>query len=136
MLGLWIACASHVGDRWTGGLGAVKKQALAWLVGVGLALGSAAGVYAQGGFYGGVSMRDNGAEASGVNLTPQPSAQALIWSRFATPTPEESAQRSLVYGGYRWKNDVVSGARLNFVSGMSLRKLWRIRFAGRGFDVA
>src|SRR5215470_7341379 len=98
MLGLWIACVPLVGSRWTDGLGAVTKQALAWLVGVGLALGSAA-AYAQGGFYGGVSMRDNGADASGLNLTTQPNGQALIWSRFATPTPEESAQRSLVYGG-------------------------------------
>jgi len=121
MLGLWIACASLVDVRWTGGLGAVTKQALAWLVGIGLALGSAAGVHAQGGFYGGVSMRDNGADASGLNLAAQSSRQALIWNRFGTPTPEESAQRSLVYGGYRWKNDVAVEAAFNSLDKYSLR---------------
>jgi opacity protein-like surface antigen len=103
----------------------VKKQVLASLIGVGLALGWATGAYAQA-FYGGVSMRDNGAEASGLNLAAQPLAsqptgQGLIWNRFAPATPDESAQHSLVYGGYRWKNDVAVEAAFNSADKYALR---------------
>jgi len=99
----------------------VIKQALASLIGVGLALGLAAGAHAQGGFYGGVSIRDNGAEAKAIGLIPQPANETLIWSRFAAPTSDEGAQRSLVYGGYRWKNDVAVEAAFNSTDKYALK---------------
>ena len=54
------------------------------------------------GFYGGVSMRDHATESAGVTLGPASS----VWSRFVTPTVDDTASRALVFGGYRFRNDV------------------------------
>lgn len=84
-------------------------------------MGPAVAAWAQGAFYGGVSMRDNGTESTGLALSAQPAGQTLIWNRFATPSPDDSAQRSLVYGGYRWKNDVAVEAAFNSTDKYALR---------------
>jgi opacity protein-like surface antigen len=102
----------------------VKKQLLAFMLGAGLSIGTAADALAQAGFYGGVSMRDNGAESSGLMISPQapkPAGQTLVWNRFSTPIVDESGQRSLVYGGYRWKNDVAVEAAFNSTDKYALR---------------
>lgn len=99
----------------------MKKQLLALAIGVGSAIGLATGAWAQGGFYGGVSMRDNGAESTGLVLTAQPAGQTLIWNRFSAPAVDDSAQRSLVYGGYRWRNDVAVEAAFNSTDKYALR---------------
>jgi len=99
----------------------VKKQILAWPLCAVLAFGSAAGAFAQAGFYGGVAMRDQTAESNGLTLTAQPSGQMLIWNRFAPPAPDDGVQRSLVYGGYRWKNDVAIEAAFNSTDKYALR---------------
>jgi opacity protein-like surface antigen len=94
----------------------VKKQALVRLVGAALVVGAGWGAAAQtvqAGFYGGVSMRDMGSESSGLILTPQAGGQTLVWNRYAAPVVDDVAQRSLVYGGYRWKNDVAVEAAFN-----------------------
>ena len=94
----------------------MKKQALVWLVGAALVIGAGWGASAQtvqAGFYGGVSMRDMGSESSGLTLTPAAGGQTLVWNRFAAPVVDDAAQRSLVYGGYRWKNDVAVEAAFN-----------------------
>jgi len=54
------------------------------------------------GFYGGVSLRDRGTESVGLNV----GAATSTWTRFATPVVDESPSRALVFGGYRWRNDV------------------------------
>ena len=62
---------------------------------------------AQPGFYGGVALRDEGRDASGINLC----HIASTWGRFASPVSDDAARRALVFGGYRWANDVaVEGA--------------------------
>jgi opacity protein-like surface antigen len=96
----------------------VKKQALVWLIGAGLGFGAGWGASAQTvqtGFYGGVSMRDMGSESSGLIRAPQAGGQTLVWNRFAAPVGDDVSvsQRSLVYGGYRWKNDVAVEAAFN-----------------------
>jgi len=60
------------------------------------------GVAAATGFYGGVSLRDRGAESIGLNV----GAATSIWTRFAAPAVDDSPSRALVFGGYRWRNDV------------------------------
>ena len=110
-----------MGNRWTDGSEAVKKQLLAWLLGAGLGIGLAANGWAQGAFYGGVSMRDSGTESSGLLLLPERAGQTLVWNHFATPAPDESAQHSLVYGGYRWGNDVTVEAAFNSTDQYALR---------------
>jgi opacity protein-like surface antigen len=91
----------------------VKKQVLVWMLGAGMAIGAAASVFAQAGFYGGVAMRDKGTESTGLVLARQPASQTLIWNRFTAPVVDDASQRSLVFGGYRWKNDVAVEAAFN-----------------------
>jgi opacity protein-like surface antigen len=91
----------------------VGKQVLVWILGVGLAVGTAATALAQTGFYGGIAMRDSGAESTGLVLAPQATGESLVWSRFAAPTADDASQRSVVYGGYRWKNDLAVEAAFN-----------------------
>jgi len=58
---------------------------------------------AKAGFYGGVALRDAGAEAAGVNF----GQLASTWGRYVSPvTDDANSQRSLVFGGYRWANDL------------------------------
>ena len=91
----------------------MRNQRLAQLALGGLALALAAAASADGGFYGGVSMRDNGTESNALSLAAPKGGQALILNRFAPPAADDSTQRSLVYGGYRWKNDVTVEAAFN-----------------------
>ena len=82
-----------------------------------LAISAGGAAFGQSGFYGGVSLRDNGADSVGLTLGKQP----LAWSRFATPAAEESTQRALVFGGYRWRNDVAVEAAFNSSDKYALR---------------
>ena len=91
----------------------MQKQSLILVLGAGLAIGAATSALAQVGFYGGVSMRENGTESTGLVLAPQSAGQTLVWNRFAAPAVDDASQRSLVYGGYRWKNDVAVEAAFN-----------------------
>ncbi len=54
------------------------------------------------GFYGGVSLRDRGAESVGLNV----GAATSSWTKFATPAVDDSPSRALLFGGYRWRNDI------------------------------
>lgn len=53
------------------------------------------------GFYGGVSLRERGYEAVGLQ-----SAGVPTRTRLAATTVDDGAGRALVYGGYRWSNDL------------------------------
>ena len=55
-----------------------------------------------GGFYGGVSLREAGAEANGVSV----GNVGSTWGRFTAPIGNDSGNRALFFGGYRWANDV------------------------------
>lgn len=85
------------------------------MLGAALAIGAAVPAYAQSGFYGGVSMREGGAESTGLIL----GGGALPWNRFAAPVADDANPnpRSLVFGGYRWKNDVAVEAAINTSAG-------------------
>jgi len=87
------------------------------MLGAALGICAAATVFAQSGFYGGVSMRDHGAESGGLMLGDQP----LAWSRFTAPVSDDTDQRSLVFGGYRWKNDLAVEAAFNTADKYALR---------------
>ena len=54
------------------------------------------------GFYGGVSLRDRGTESAGLNV----GAATSSWTKFATPAVDDSPSRALLFGGYRWRNDI------------------------------
>jgi len=54
------------------------------------------------GFYGGVSLRDAGSEGVGVSF----GSATSVWNRYTAPTIDDTATRSLLFGGFRWSNDV------------------------------
>ena len=92
-----------------GAVKVMKKQLL--LIGLGalFSLGAGSAALGQNGFYGGVFMRDNGAESNGLQLGDTP----LAWNRFAAPASDDASQRALLFGGYRWHNDVAFEAAVN-----------------------
>jgi len=63
-----------------------------------------AGKDALGGFYGGVALRNAGVDDVGIRLGHL--ASASTWGRFASPVSDDMANRTLLFGGYRWSNDV------------------------------
>ncbi len=86
----------------------MKKQQLIGIAVATLAIVTNLPARADTGFYGGVSLRDSTAEASGLR-----GDLPLSWARFATPVSEDTVQRSMVFGGYRWKSDVAVEAAFN-----------------------
>jgi hypothetical protein len=73
---------------------------------------------AKAGFYGGVALRDAGAEGAGVNF----GQLASTWGRYASPvTDDANSQRSLVFGGYRWASDLAVEGSLSSAASYALR---------------
>ena len=70
------------------------------------------------GFYGGISLRENGAE-QGVAI-----GRAGNVDRFAPSLTDARGSQALVFGGYRWRNDLALEAALASVDGY--------RLSGRG----
>src|SRR5271168_2711641 len=79
------------------------------MLGAALLVGASVPAAAQSGFYGGVSIRDGASAVGGLIVGDLP----LAWARFATPVADDTNQRSLVFGGYRWRNDVSVEAAIN-----------------------
>lgn len=86
----------------------MKKQLLRTIIATAL-IGAVLPVYADGGFYGGVSLRQGGADATGLSL----GGPALVWNRFVAGAGEDAAQQTLFFGGYRWKSDISVEAAFN-----------------------
>jgi hypothetical protein len=102
----------------------VKNQITASFISILLVFGIAASAHAEdrvgavpAGFYGGVSLRDNAAESAGIALGPASS----VWNRYVAPVADDSSPRALVFGGYRWRNDVAVEASFNSVDQYALR---------------
>jgi opacity protein-like surface antigen len=87
----------------------VKKQALAALILGALMVCGAMPTLADTGFYGGVSFRDGTTGATGLKVGTLP----LAWSAFAAPVADDSQQRTIMFGGYRWRSDVAVEAAFN-----------------------
>ncbi|MCC7039695.1 MAG: outer membrane beta-barrel protein [Burkholderiales bacterium] len=64
---------------------------------------------AAAGFYGGISLRDAGAQGKGLAI----GAAHPVWSHFTLPLSEEPGSRALAYGGYRFANDVALEAAVS-----------------------
>jgi opacity protein-like surface antigen len=75
-----------------------------------------------GGFYGGVALRSAGVDAAGVDF----GHLASTWGRFASPVSNDDAHRALVFGGYRWANDIAVEGSFSTAD----------RYALRPFDAA
>src|ERR1700680_3300704 len=94
----------------------MKKQTLRPILLV-LVMAVAGGAAAQDGFYGGVAVRDAGADAMGLTLGKLPFA----WNRFTVPVAEDATQRALVFGGSRWSSDISVEAGINASDKYALR---------------
>jgi hypothetical protein len=102
----------------------MKIHRLASVISILLAFGVVASAHADdrvgataSGFYGGVSLRDQATESAGITLGPASS----VWNRFVAPVADDSSPRALVYGGYRWRNDIALEASFNSVDQYALR---------------
>jgi opacity protein-like surface antigen len=72
------------------------------------------------GFYGGVALRDAGVDSAGVNF----GHLASPWGRFSAPVTDDMAtRRSLIFGGYRFANDI---ALEGSFSTADSHQLWQI----------
>src|SRR3981081_400077 len=94
----------------------MKKQIVRTILAT-LLMAVCGGVAAQDGFYGGVAVREAGADAMGLTLGKLPFA----WNRFAAPAAEDATQRALVFGGYRWSSDISVEAAFNASDKYALR---------------
>ncbi len=106
----------------------MKNQTIASFISISLALGLSAP--AQGadradavvgnGFYGGVSFRDAAADGIGVRFG---SAATLLTPPTTPSAADDSANRALFFGGYRWRNDVAVEASFSSLDKYALRPL-------------
>jgi hypothetical protein len=69
------------------------------------------------GFYGGVSLRDRAQEGLGLTI----GNASSVWNRYATPTIDDTSPRTLVFGGYRFANDVAVEASFNAIDKYALK---------------
>lgn len=76
---------------------------------------------ASGGFYGGVALRNAGVDEAGIRLGHL--ASASTWGRFASPVSDDIANRALVFGGYRFANDVAVEGSFATADNYSLQPL-------------
>jgi hypothetical protein len=102
----------------------MRIQGIATLFSIPLALGLIAPAQADdrvpsatSGFYGGVSLRDRAQEGLGLTI----GSASSVWSRYATPTVDDTSQRTLVFGGYRFGNDVAVEASFNAIDKYALK---------------
>jgi hypothetical protein len=133
--GIDLACRGGIFGRAGGRFGAVelivKKQILiaallavfGGAAGAGTALADETGALAGspaarlGGFYGGVALRDSSMPGTGLNL----GTTASEWEKFALPGSEDSPSSSLMFGGYRFANNVSVEAAVGQSAGYALR---------------
>jgi opacity protein-like surface antigen len=71
------------------------------------------------GFYGGVALRNAGIEGAGIDL----GHLASTWGRFSPPVSDDAARRALVFGGYRWSNDIALEGSFSTTERYALRPL-------------
>ena len=98
----------------------MKKQGLVAVSSIVLAILCASAQGAErpaSGFYGGVALREQGIERPGMSL----GIPANALSRFSISAIDDSASRAMLYGGYKWANDIAVEASVNSTDPYSLR---------------
>lgn len=115
----------------------MQKQSLLIVVCGLAALAASTVTLGQNGFYGGVAMRENGAEANGLTLGNVPLGNVpLAWNRFSAPIADDTSQRSLLFGGYRWRNDLAVEAAVNTTDKYALHQGAQTPLIGPGPGLA
>lgn len=103
----------------------MTTQRIALVISILLALGYGMPVQGQepsaptsaSGFYGGISLRDRGSDSVGLTV----GQAASVWNRYATPTADDTSSRALLFGGYRWRNDLAVEASFSSLDRYALR---------------
>ena len=102
----------------------MKTQSVAIVTSILLALGLASPGRAEDrpasvatGFYGGVSLRDRATDSAGLTF----GSANVAWNRYVAPTTDDTSPRALLFGGYRWRNDIAVEASFNSVDMYTLR---------------
>ena len=106
----------------------MKKQAIAPIIFAALLLCGSGGASADPGFYGGVSLRDGNVESTGLKLGSLP----LSWSGYASPLSDENQQRTMVFGGYRFRSDIAVEAAFNTTDQYALQPRVASSYGGVG----
>jgi hypothetical protein len=112
----------------------MKIQIIASVISISLALGLGAQAQAAeradaaAGFYGGVSFRDSATDGTGMNIGV---AGSGLSRNATTVAADDVAARALVFGGYRWRNDLAVEASFSSLDKYALRPL-DAGSAGRG----
>ena len=105
----------------------MKIQSIASVISISLALGFVSQAQAAentdaaraDGFYGGVSFRDNMPGGMGVNF----GATVPALSRTPAIVGDDSSSRALLFGGYRWHNEIAVEAAVTSLDQYALRPL-------------
>ena len=84
------------------------------------------------GFYGGVALRNAGVDSAGIDL----GRVSSTWGRFASPIGADADSRALVFGGYRWANDVAVEASFSTADRYTLQPLSATAPRGIGLSLA
>jgi len=71
------------------------------------------------GFYAGISLRQNASDTAGLAI----GKTGLAWNRMAPIVADDTASRALVFGGYRWSNDIAVEAAMSSADRYALRPL-------------
>ncbi len=74
----------------------------------------------ESGFYGGISLRQNATDAGGLALG---KPTGLAWSRLTPVVADDTASRTLLFGGYRWTNDISVEAAMSSADKYALRPM-------------
>jgi len=77
-----------------------------------------------------VSLRDRAQEGLGLTI----GNASSVWNRFATPIVDDTSPRTLVFGGYRFSNDVAVEASLNTIDKYALNSADSIGARGVGLS--
>ena len=77
----------------------VSRVVVAGLLAAGLA--APVGAQSLAGFYGGIALRDNGVDTTGIRFGRSEAPAGPL-----APIADESQARQRVFGGYRWRNDL------------------------------
>jgi len=85
-----------------------------------------------GGFYGGVALRSSGLDEGGVNFGQLKSA----WGHFSSPVSDDTTNRALLYGGYRFANDIAVEGSLATADRYALRPVGAAGPAGIGLTLS
>jgi opacity protein-like surface antigen len=82
-------------------------------------------------FYGGIGLRSPGAEGMGITF----GHLASDWMRFASPTSEDAASRTVMYGGYRLRSDLAVEAAVETTERYALQRADALGRSGIGLSL-